>query len=102
MPKNVWNESDAPKPMVSRTARRCSAVVENWSGNTSTKSLETDHVGLEVTVLWVRGSGSDIADISERGFTGLKLKEVLPLFDCSSMTDQEMTGYLDRTGIAIV
>ena len=54
-------------------------------------------MGRETTVLWVKGSGSDIADISEKGFAGLKLDEVLPLFERASMSDEEMIAYLDRT-----
>jgi rhamnulose-1-phosphate aldolase/alcohol dehydrogenase len=108
MPKNVWNESDAPKTdgleslaYRSRLLGSDRTLVNIFGGNTSTKSLETDHVGREVMVLWVKGSGSDIASISERGFAGLKLEEVLPLFDRSSMTDEEMTGYLDRTAFEV-
>ncbi len=104
MPKNLWNESEAPKSddleslaYRSRLLGSDRTLVNIYGGNTSTKSLETDHVGRKVTVLWVKGSGSDIASISERGFAGLKLEEVLPLFDRLSMTDEEMTGYLDRT-----
>jgi rhamnulose-1-phosphate aldolase/alcohol dehydrogenase len=108
MPKNLWNESDAPKTdgleslaYRSRLLGSDRTLVNIFGGNTSTKSLEADHVGREVTVLWVKGSGSDIASISERGFAGLKLEEVLPLFDRSSMTDEEMTGYLDRTAFEV-
>jgi rhamnulose-1-phosphate aldolase/alcohol dehydrogenase len=108
MPKNLWNESDAPNTdglesltYRSRLLGSDRTLVNIFGGNTSTKSLETDHVGREVTVLWVKGSGSDIASISERGFAGLKLEEVLPLFDRSSMTDEEMTGYLDRTAFEV-
>jgi rhamnulose-1-phosphate aldolase/alcohol dehydrogenase len=108
MPKNLWNESDAPKTdgleslaYRSRLLGSDRTLVNIFGGNTSTKSLEKDHLGREVTVLWVKGSGSDIASISERGFAGLKLEEVLPLFDRSSMTDEEMTGYLDRTAFEV-
>jgi rhamnulose-1-phosphate aldolase/alcohol dehydrogenase len=108
MPKNLWNESDAPKSdgleslaYRSRLLGSDRTLVNIFGGNTSTKNLETDHVGREVTVLWVKGSGSDIANISGRGFAGLKLEEVLPLFDRSSMTDEEMTGYLDRTAFEV-
>src|SRR3712207_8563648 len=48
-------------------------------GNTSTKARERDHAGREIDVLWVKGSGSDLATIRADQFTGLKLEEVLPL-----------------------
>ncbi len=103
MPKNLWNAKEAPKGQgLSSLAYRSRllgadrAVVNIYGGNTSTKSLEKDHTGREIEVLWVKGSGSDIADITEKGFAGLKLSEVLPLFERESMTDEEMVAYLER------
>lgn len=99
MPKNVWNESNAPKSdgleslaHRSRLLGSDRTLVNIFGGNTSTKGPEKDHLGHEVTVFWVKGSGSDIASISERGFAGLKLEEVMPLFDRSSMTDYHFTS----------
>ncbi len=103
MPKNLWNTKEAPKGQgLSSLAYRSRllgadrAVVNIYGGNTSTKSLEKDHTGREIEVLWVKGSGSDIADITEKGFAGLKLSEVLPLFERDAMTDEEMVAYLER------
>ncbi len=103
MPKNLWNAKEAPKGQgLSSLAYRSRllgadrAVVNIYGGNTSTKSLEKDHTGREIEVLWVKGSGSDIADITEKGFAGLKLNEVLPLFEREAMTDEEMVAYLER------
>jgi len=104
MPQNLWNDSDAPAgeglealAYRSRLLGADRALVNVFGGNTSTKSVEVDHVGRSVEVLWVKGSGSDIADITEKGFAGLKLEEVLPTFDRESMTDEVMVAYLDRT-----
>lgn len=67
----------------------------NWGGgNTSVKSKETDHLGHEIDVLWVKGSGSDLAEATDKSFTALRLAEVLPLFDRDDMTDEEMVTYL--------
>ncbi len=103
MPKNLWNAKETPKGQgLSSLAYRSRllgadrAVVNIYGGNTSTKSLERDHTGREIEVLWVKGSGSDIADITEKGFAGLKLSEVLPLFERDAMTDEEMVAYLER------
>ena len=52
--------------------------------------------GPEVNVLWVKGSGSDLATIGPSGFTGLRLDEILPLAERDAMTDQEMVSYLAR------
>ena len=104
MPKNLWNDADAPQTdgleslaYRSRLLGSDRSVVNIYGGNTSTKSLETDHMGRSVQVLYVKGSGSDIADITDKGFAALKLEEVLPLFSKSEMSDEEMTAYLERT-----
>ena len=39
------------------------AIVNFGGGNTSVKLREADHAGRETTVLWVKGSGSDLATI---------------------------------------
>ena len=39
------------------------ANVNFGGGNTSVKVRDTDHMGRETTVLWVKGSGSDLATI---------------------------------------
>jgi len=69
--------------------------VANWGGgNTSMKSDEVDFRGRQTTVLWVKGSGSDLATITRQGFTGLRLEDILPLLDRQEMSDAEMTAYL--------
>jgi rhamnulose-1-phosphate aldolase/alcohol dehydrogenase len=70
------------------------AVANYGGGNTSTKARERDHTGREVDVLWVKGSGSDLATIQAHQFTGLKLQEVLPLIEREQMSDEEMVAYL--------
>ena len=70
------------------------AVANFGGGNTSTKAKEMDHTGREVSVLWVKGSGTDLATIRAGQFTGLKLDEVLPLEERSEMSDEEMVSYL--------
>ena len=70
------------------------AVANYGGGNTSTKARERDHTGREVDVLWVKGSGSDLATIKPGQFTGLKLDEVLVLEERDRMSDEEMVSYL--------
>jgi len=72
------------------------AVANFGGGNTSVKVREVDHAGREVEVLWVKGSGSDLATMDASGFTGLRLAEILPLFDREAMSDEEMVAYLAR------
>ncbi|HJT59605.1 MAG TPA: bifunctional aldolase/short-chain dehydrogenase [Ktedonobacteraceae bacterium] len=67
----------------------------NWGGgNTSAKSNERDFRGRQARVLWVKGSGSDLATVSEASFTGLYLDDVLPLLEREHMSDSEMVDYL--------
>ena len=70
------------------------SVANYGGGNTSTKTKERDHAGREVDILWVKGSGSDLATIRADQFTGLKLDEVLPLEEREEMSDEEMVAYL--------
>lgn len=69
----------------------------NWKGgNTSTKRTEPDPNGKPVRALWVKGSGSDLKTITRSGFAGLRLDEVLPLFERRQMSDEEMVEHLRR------
>ena len=72
------------------------ALVNFGGGNTSVKVREPDHTGRETSVLWVKGSGTDLATITADGFTGLRLDEVLPLSARDAMSDAEMVAYLGR------
>ncbi|HET8913318.1 MAG TPA: bifunctional rhamnulose-1-phosphate aldolase/short-chain dehydrogenase, partial [Ktedonobacteraceae bacterium] len=67
----------------------------NWGGgNTSAKSEELDFRGRPVRVLWVKGSGSDLATVTPASFTGLHLDDVVPLLERERMSDSEMVDYL--------
>ena len=72
------------------------AVSNFGGGNTSAKGTAVDHTGREVPVMWVKGSGSDLATMGEEHFTGLRLDEVLPLIERDAMSDEEMVAYLAR------
>lgn len=67
----------------------------NWKGgNTSTKCTVTHVSGRSERVMYVKGSGSDLATIDRGGFAGLRLDDVLPLIERDHMTDEEMVEYL--------
>lgn len=72
------------------------AVANYGGGNTSVKTTERDHTGREVRLMWVKGSGSDLATMGREGFTGLRLDEIEPLIERPSMSDEEMVAYLAR------
>lgn len=74
-----------------------SSLVLHGGGNTSLKREETDHTGRSITVLRVKGSGSDLATITENGFTGLRMEDMLAAEKIESMTDQEMIDYMRKS-----
>lgn len=72
------------------------AVANFGGGNTSAKGTATDHVGREIDVMWVKGSGSDLATMGREHFTPLRLDEMLPLFERDEMSDEDMVAHLAR------
>jgi rhamnulose-1-phosphate aldolase/alcohol dehydrogenase len=72
------------------------AVSNYGGGNTSAKGTAVDHTGREIPVMWVKGSGSDLATMGPEHFTALKLDEVLPLFERDELSDEDMVAYLSR------
>ena len=72
------------------------AVANFGGGNTSAKGSATDHVGRDVGVMWVKGSGSDLATMERKHFTPLRLDEMLPLFERDEMSDEDMVAHLAR------
>jgi len=75
------------------------AIANQGGGNTSMKGIAADHAGREVRVLWVKGSGTDLATITASGFAALRLDEVLALRGRPAMDDAEMVDYLRRSGL---
>lgn len=104
--KSLWNEETASslRPLAALRYRSnllgADRSVANFGGgNTSIKVRERDHTGHEIDVLYVKGSGSDLATMTEKDFTGLRLAEVLPAMSREHMTDEEMVAYLARCQI---
>ena len=103
MPKHLWSDDDARGLSAldalayrSRLLASDRTVINIYGGNTSVKAVEQDHLGREVNVLWVKGSGNDLANATAKDFAGLKLDEVLPLMARATMSDEEMVAYLNR------
>jgi rhamnulose-1-phosphate aldolase/alcohol dehydrogenase len=72
------------------------SVANFGGGNTSAKGTATDHVGREVEVMWVKGSGSDLATMERKDFTPLRLDEMLAVFERDEMSDEDMVAHLAR------
>ncbi|MCZ8518508.1 MULTISPECIES: bifunctional aldolase/short-chain dehydrogenase [Paenibacillus] len=67
----------------------------NWGGgNTSAKTTVKDFRGRDVEVMYVKGSGSDLATMKAGNFTGLRMEDIRPLFEKPEMSDEEMVAYL--------
>lgn len=75
------------------------ALANQGGGNTSAKETVVDHTGREVRVLWVKGSGTDLATIGVSGFAGLRLDDVLPLRALRELSDAEMVDHLLRSAV---
>ncbi|MCI3196062.1 bifunctional aldolase/short-chain dehydrogenase [Bacillus sp. HU-1818] len=102
MVKHLWEEQRAARlpqgaeELVYRSNLIGSdRAVCNWGGgNTSIKTYEKDFRGRDIEVMWVKGSGSDLATMKAHNFTGLKLEDIRPLIEREEMTDEEMVEYL--------
>ena len=79
---------------VSRRIGADSSLVLHGGGNTSVKTTELDVHGEPVEVLWVKGSGWDLATIEPAGFAPLRLDAVRRLADLDELSDAEMVNQL--------
>jgi rhamnulose-1-phosphate aldolase/alcohol dehydrogenase len=73
------------------------AVANFGGGNTSAKGTAVDHVGRELELIWVKGSGSDLATMGRDDFTPLRLHDLLALFERDEMSDEDMVAHLARS-----
>ncbi|MED5015747.1 bifunctional aldolase/short-chain dehydrogenase [Paenibacillus chibensis] len=104
MVQSRWNQEEASKqqPGVDELVYRSNRIgsdrsVCNWGGgNTSLKTVEKDFRGRNVEVMWVKGSGSDLASMKAQHFTGLRLEDIKPLIEREEMPDEEMVAYLSH------
>jgi rhamnulose-1-phosphate aldolase/alcohol dehydrogenase len=102
VPEDHWPDRDVPEDVLDQLVLASQLlgadrrVANVGGGNTSAKGTTTDHVGREIRVLWVKGSGSDLATMKREDFTALRLDEVEPLFEREEMSDEHMVAYLER------
>lgn len=102
MVQSIWEKSKAQqaKSTLDELVYRSNLIgadrrVCNWGGgNTSSKTTIQDFRGKDIEVMYVKGSGSDLATMKSGNFTGLRLEDIRPLFDRDSMSDEEMVAYL--------
>jgi len=82
-----------------RTSRELGAdptFVLHGGGNTSAKGTVADVHGNELEVMWVKGSGWDLATIEAQGLPALDLEGLRALRALDDMTDEDMVREVKR------
>ena len=97
--KNLWDPKEASqfvenslqmRVYSSRLLGNNSDLVLHGGGNTSVKFQETNLFGEVEEILYVKGSGYNLATIEKNGFTPLRLKTLRKLVEVENLSDAEM------------
>jgi rhamnose utilization protein RhaD (predicted bifunctional aldolase and dehydrogenase)/NAD(P)-dependent dehydrogenase (short-subunit alcohol dehydrogenase family) len=100
--ESLWNDDDAAKLpgelgariYTSRLLGRDPSLVLHGGGNTSVKIVERNLVGDEESILYVKGSGGDLATIDASGFAPVRTAHLLALARLPALSDPEMVNEL--------
>ncbi len=100
--QNRWNDQDAAlhttdlalRVYTSRLLGQDTTLVLHGGGNTSVKVTETNLVGDEEEILYVKGSGWDLETIEEAGFAPVRMAHLLKLAQLERLTDPQMVNEL--------
>ena len=103
--KNLWNDDEASRFQTrdgelghrvysSRLLGADESLVLVGGGNTSVKLTEKNVLGEEVELLYVKGSGWDLADVEAPGFAGVRMDHCLRLLELPELTDSVMVNEL--------
>jgi len=97
--KSLWNEKEAkrlgPDPLAlrvytSRLLGRDMDLVMHGGGNTSVKTTVRNFLGEDERVLYIKGSGWDLATIKAEGFAAVKMGTLLRMASMEQLTDTDM------------
>jgi rhamnose utilization protein RhaD (predicted bifunctional aldolase and dehydrogenase)/NAD(P)-dependent dehydrogenase (short-subunit alcohol dehydrogenase family) len=99
--KSLWNQEEANnyktdldlRVYTSRLLGRDSSLVLHGGGNTSVKSTATNLFGETEEILYVKGSGWDLATIEAEGFAPVKMEMLLKMADLKELNDPDMVKY---------
>jgi rhamnose utilization protein RhaD (predicted bifunctional aldolase and dehydrogenase)/NAD(P)-dependent dehydrogenase (short-subunit alcohol dehydrogenase family) len=100
--KNLWNEVDATqyksdldlRVYTSKLLGKESSLVLHGGGNTSVKIIETNLIGFEEEILYVKGSGWDLVSIEKAGFSPVRMNHMLSLSELDYLSDPQMVNEL--------
>ncbi|MBV8276515.1 MAG: bifunctional aldolase/short-chain dehydrogenase [Verrucomicrobia bacterium] len=100
--KSLWNDQDAAqfkteleqRVYTSRLLGRDSSLVLHGGGNTSVKLTEPDLFGEPVDLLYVKGSGWDLASMEAAGFAPVRMEHLLRLSRLQELSDSQMANEL--------
>jgi rhamnose utilization protein RhaD (predicted bifunctional aldolase and dehydrogenase)/NAD(P)-dependent dehydrogenase (short-subunit alcohol dehydrogenase family) len=100
--KSLWNDQDAAqfktdleqRVYTSRLLGRDTSLVLHGGGNTSVKLTEPNLFGEPVDLLYVKGSGWDLASIEAAGFAPVRMEHLLQLSRLPELSDSQMANEL--------
>ena len=90
----AWGDDLALRVYTSRLLGADPSLVLHGGGNTSVKGTATELTGARVPVLYVKGSGADLAVIGPEGFPACRLTPLVELARLPTMTDEQMVSGL--------
>ena len=98
---SLWNNKEAKKfksdldlrVYTSRLLGQDSSLVLHGGGNTSVKSTATNLFGEVEDILYVKGSGWDLATIEAEGFAPVKMDMLLKMAELKELDDINMVKY---------
>jgi rhamnose utilization protein RhaD (predicted bifunctional aldolase and dehydrogenase)/NAD(P)-dependent dehydrogenase (short-subunit alcohol dehydrogenase family) len=100
--RGLWNSDEAARHSGELALRvyssqllgRDPSLVLHGGGNTSVKLREVNVLGEALDILYVKGSGWDLATIREPGFAPVRLDHLLKLATLESLSDPQMVSEL--------
>lgn len=100
--QSLWNDSEASqypgdlgqRVYSSRLLGRDKSLVLHGGGNTSVKLRETNLLGEDEDILYVKGSGWDLEHIEAAGYAPVRLRHLLRLAELPFLSDPQMVNEL--------
>lgn len=100
--KSLWNDKEAQsflqdplqlRVYTSRLLGKEADLVLHGGGNTSVKITEKNLFEEEEDILYVKGSGWDLATIEKEGFAPVRMEALLKMAELNELSDTDMVKY---------